>query len=83
MLLRVPCPGCLQVLQEHVNTLHMVTAQPVPITYHGVGQEVKVMGSFDNWTNGVVLSAEDITDDVFTEFRGELMLTPVCYTAES
>jgi hypothetical protein len=65
-----------QVLQEHVRTLHMVTAQPVPITYFGVGQEVKVMGSFDNWTNGVALSAEDITDNVLTEFRGELMLIP-------
>lgn len=35
------------------------------------------MGDFDGWTQGFVLSAEEISDDVFTRFEGQCLLPPV------
>ena len=35
------------------------------------------MGSFDSWSNGIVLSPEEINDQVFTRFEAGLPLTKV------
>ena len=60
----------LEQLQSHVP-------REVPISWHGVASEVRLMGSFDNWSRGVDLSAEEINDSVFTTFRATVPLVPV------
>lgn len=49
----------------------------VPVSWYGVAMDVQLMGSFDNWTRGIELSAEDLSDSVLTEFTAELHLLPV------
>ena len=51
--------------------------RPVPVSYYGVASEVRLMGDFDGWTQGFALSAEEISDDVFTRFEGQALLPPV------
>lgn len=47
------------------------------MSWFGVACEVRLMGSFDGWTRGVDLSAEELSDSVYTEFEAELVLLPV------
>lgn len=54
-----------------------MTPRKVPVSWYGIGQEVRVMGSFDGWATGVLLSAEQLQDDVFNCYTGTLRLTPV------
>ncbi len=49
----------------------------VPVAWFGVASEVRLMGSFDGWTRGVDLSADDISDSVFTRFEATVLLLPV------
>ena len=66
--------------QAHLDALAEFAAcvpRPVPVSYYGVASEVRLMGDFDGWTQGFVLSAEEISDDVFTRFEGQCLLPPV------
>ena len=67
----------LQCLATRAEQLSSVTPRNVPISWYGIGQEVRVMGSFDGWATGVLLSAEQLQDDVFNCYTGILRLTPV------
>ena len=64
------CTAELEQLQSHVP-------RGVPISWYGVASEVRLMGSFDGWSRGVDLSAEEISDSVFTTFRATVPLVPV------
>ena len=67
----------LQVLQGQAESVHKHVMRSVPIAWYGVASEVQLMGSFDAWTQGITLSAEDIGDSVFTRFQANLQLLPV------
>ena len=67
----------LQCLATRTKQLSSVTPRKVPVSWYGIGQEVRVMGSFDGWATGVLLSAEQLQDDVFNCYTGTLRLTPV------
>ena len=66
-----------QVLQSQADSIHKHAVRSVPIAWYGVASEVLLMGSFDGWTHGATLSAEDIGDSVFTRFQTDLQLLPV------
>jgi len=51
----------------------------IPIRWMGVAHDVRLMGSFDHWTRGIDLSAEDMGDQVFVQFNGVLRLAPGTY----
>lgn len=68
-----------QCLATRTKQLSSVTPRKVPVSWYGIGQEVRVMGSFDGWATGVLLSAEELQDDVFNCYTGTLRLTPGTY----
>lgn len=67
----------MQVLQDQAESINKHVMRSVPIAWYGVASEVQLMGSFDGWTQGITLSAEDIGDSVFTKFQADLQLLPV------
>lgn len=71
----------LRVLQESMEAqeqeVDLVRVRQVPVEWHGMAQDVCVMGSFDNWTKGVHMSPE--YSGSHNVFRGELLLMPGRY----
>ena len=65
-------------LSDEASELRYVTKKTVPVSWAGVAQDVKLMGSFDGWAEGEQLSPNDVTG-AFTEFSGELLLRPGVY----
>jgi hypothetical protein len=54
---------------------HLAASAPAPPLV-----QVKLMGTFDGWTRGCDLSAEDVTtDSVFSCYTAELLLLPGTY----
>lgn len=64
-------------LRGQAESVRKHVVRSVPIAWYGVASEVQLMGSFDAWTQGLPLSAEDIGDSVFTRFQANLQLLPV------
>jgi len=46
---------------QDIEGLAKVSMVDVPVSWIGIAEEVKMMGSFDNWSRGVDLSPEDYT----------------------
>ena len=67
----------VQVMQDHVRQVDKLTHRKVPVVWYGIAQQVQLMGSFDSWTQGFTLSADDIHDGTFTKFQATLSLPPV------
>lgn len=67
----------MQVLQDHVRQVDKLTHRKVPVVWYGIAQQVQLMGSFDGWTQGFSLSADQIHDGTFTKFQATLSLPPV------
>ena len=65
-------------LGDESTTLSYIRKVPVPISWIGVAEDVKLMGSFDGWTNGEQLSPNDVTGSI-TQFSTELLLRPGVY----
>ncbi|KAK3246379.1 hypothetical protein CYMTET_44079 [Cymbomonas tetramitiformis] len=65
-----------QAMQENVEALDLQSTRTVPIFWEGVAEDVKMMGSFDDWTRGLTLSAEDYTFAGSQLFSGEIDLIP-------
>lgn len=65
-----------QAMQENVEALDLQSTRTVPIFWEGVAEDVKMMGSFDDWTRGLALSAEDYTFAGSQLFSGEIDLIP-------
>lgn len=66
-----------QVMSRQIKGLDGLMPRTVPIRWTGLASDVRVMGSFDNWTHGVSLSAEDeARDGTLTTFEGTLQLPP-------
>ncbi|KAK9821396.1 hypothetical protein WJX74_009247 [Apatococcus lobatus] len=68
-----------QVLQDQAESIHEQVVRSVPVAWYGVASNVQLKGSFDAWTQGITLSAEDIGDSVFTKFQASLQLLPGDY----
>jgi len=66
-------------LKQDVEGLDLISTVEVPVSWMGVAEEIKIMGSFDNWTRGVELSAEDYTYSGEQEFSAVLELLPGQY----
>lgn len=60
--------GCTQ----DIEGLAKVSMVEVPVSWVGIAEEVKMMGSFDNWSRGIDLSPEDYT------FSGEQTVRDTC-----
>ena len=71
-----PCNG-VQAFSKEMEYLDAKVPREVPVAWFGVASEVRLMGSFDGWTRGVDLSADDISDSVFTHFEATVLLLPV------
>ncbi len=67
----------LQAFSTEMQALDARVPRQVPVAWFGVASEVRLMGSFDGWTRGVDLSADDISDSVFTRFEATVLLLPV------
>ena len=67
-----------QALKEQRAMFRKHVVQDVPVAWFGVAQEVRVMGEFDGWAEGVALSPPDLSqDNVYTRFEATLKLRPV------
>ena len=66
-----------EVLEAQERDMDLVRVREVPLEWHGMAEDVCVMGSFDNWTKGVHLSPEYSGSQ--NVFRGELLLMPGRY----
>lgn len=64
-------------VQDHSGQVDQLRQRQIPVVWFGIAQEVKLMGSFDNWTQGFSLSAQEFSDGTFTKFKGVLALVPV------
>lgn len=73
---------CLQVVQDQASKVDLLTHRKIPVVWFGIAQEVRLMGDFDNWTQGFSLSAEEFSDGTFTRFQGTIRLVPVSPCAE-
>uniref|UniRef100_A0A7S1SUG3 AMP-activated protein kinase glycogen-binding domain-containing protein n=1 Tax=Tetraselmis chuii TaxID=63592 RepID=A0A7S1SUG3_9CHLO len=75
--------GRMQLLQAataaHLEALDVWVVRDVPIAYSGTGSEVRIMGDFDGWTMGHLLSADSYDDSVYQTFTSTLRLTPGTY----
>lgn len=52
---------CVVACAQDIEGLAKVSMVEVPVSWIGIAEEVKMMGSFDNWSRGVDLSPEDYT----------------------
>lgn len=68
----------VQALSTQMAALDGRIPREVRVAWYGVASEVRLMGDFDGWTRGVDLSADNISDSVFTHFEATLLLLPVC-----
>jgi hypothetical protein len=60
-----------------VEALEACAPREVLVAWNGVAAEVRLMGDFDGWSRGFDLSAEDISNDVFTQFEALVPLPKV------
>ena len=67
----------MQMVQHHTAEIDQLRQRRISIVWFGIAQEVRLMGSFDNWTQGFSLSPEAFSDGTFTKFEGILWLVPV------
>ena len=67
----------VQAFTVTLQALNCHVPRQIPVSWYGVASEVRLMGSFDSWTRGFNLSAEEINDSVFTTFRAVVPLLPV------
>jgi len=64
------------VLGKDIEGLAKVSMVDVPVSWIGIAEEVKMMGSFDNWSRGVDLSPEDYTFSGEQTFSATVELLP-------
>jgi len=68
-----------QKLKNERETLTYIRKVSVPISWLGVAEDVKLMGSFDGWTSGQQLSPTESVSGGQMEFSAELLLRPGVY----
>lgn len=67
-------------LADESESLSLSRKKPISISWLGSAQDVKLMGSFDGWTNGEQLSPDhDYAGGGIAEFSGEVLLRPGVY----
>lgn len=67
----------MQIVQDQFRELDLLTQRRIPVVWFGIAQQVRLMGSFDNWTQGFGLSAHEFSDNTFTRFQATLTIVPV------
>lgn len=67
----------MQAFGVEMTAFNVRVPREVPVNWYGVASEVRLMGDFDGWTRGIDLSADDISDNVFTHFEAKVLLLPV------
>lgn len=73
----------MQIVQDQSRELDLLTQRRIPVVWFGIAQQVRLMGSFDNWTQGFGLSAQEFSDDTFTRFQATLTIVPVIALSSS
>ncbi|KAL0022905.1 hypothetical protein WJX77_005766 [Trebouxia sp. C0004] len=68
-----------QVVKDQTGKLDQLTERRILVVWFGIAQEVRLMGDFDNWTQGFSLSAEEFSDGTFTQFQSDIKLVPGRY----
>ena len=68
-------------VKERLEGTESMVPRKVQVTWEGMANEVRLMGSFDGWTKGELMSQpyQDV-DHMVVEYRAELMLRPGRYT---
>lgn len=69
--------GAVQGLGQELESLDKLIFRKVPVTWYGLATEVRIVGDFDNWSEGYSLSPAQIQDQTFTKFSAEIPLRPV------
>lgn len=73
----------LEVMQEVVrqsqSELGELVVHSVPVVWTGIASEVRLMGDFDGWGDGYLLSSESFDDHIFSRFEGNITLKPGRY----
>lgn len=64
----------LSVVSRQAGEVDAMDAREVPLSWTGMAEDVKVMGSFDGWTGGVQMSPEELGTPM--RFEGVLKLKP-------
>ena len=72
----------VQVIQESREVLSMNVVHRVPVVWSGLASEVRLMGEFDNWGEGFLLSSDSIDDHVFKRFKADVALLPGRYAVK-
>lgn len=64
-------------VREHARQAELLCVRSVPVSWYGMAQDVRVMGTFDGWSRGVHLSPE--VTGAATNFTADLLLMPGTY----
>eukprot|EP00850_Spirogloea_muscicola_P013288 SM000089S23844 [mRNA] locus=s89:322657:326938:- [translate_table: standard] len=64
-------------LRVELQNVDSMSVREVPLTWCGMAEDVKVMGSFDGWTHGEQMSPE--STGAYTKFTSTLRLRPGRY----
>ena len=68
----------LQALVDHsLGKVNKHRVRPVEVSWSGMAEDVRVMGSFDGWTHGMPLTPEERAS--YTTFSATLQLLPGTY----
>jgi 1,4-alpha-glucan branching enzyme len=69
----------MQRVMEARKDLSSSVVHSVPVVWSGLASEVRLMGEFDNWGEGFLLSSDSIDDHVFQRFKANVPLLPGRY----
>ena len=72
----------MQRIAEARSNLGRRVPRTVRIVWSGLASEVRLMGEFDGWSEGVLLSADSVDDHVFKRFTADVTLLPGRYNVK-
>jgi Glycogen recognition site of AMP-activated protein kinase len=72
----------MQRIAEARDTLGVRVPRAVPVVWAGLASEVRLMGAFDGWSEGVLLSSDAVDDHVFKRFATDVHLLPGRYSVK-
>lgn len=75
-------PAVVQIVRENQTALGAHVVRDVPLVWYGLASEVRLMGSFDAWTAGHLLSSASVDDSVFSRFEATVKLKPGIYNVK-
>lgn len=72
----------MQRILESRAELGKSVVRAVPIVWSGLASEVRLMGEFDSWGEGFLLSSDSIDDHIFKRFKADVPLLPGRYAVK-